>query len=349
MIATQPSKPVVRPRGKPPRPWWDYEEELARQKQQARHELAELRQQHTQDLGILLSEQVKMREQMMELAGTRDDEAGGASATGGLAAALASTASEAQALHLSLLEKQNGSLKAEAQAARADAAEARRALEQHGEQERGELARLRAEVMAAAGQLKTRPTAAQRSEPAAPTPEARSRPQAAPSSNELHLRDEQARLRRQLEATQAELAAARKALKRARSAQRASGAGGEHVSGGAGGGGRTGDGGGGGGGADGGGGSGGAECGAAAAAALQATAWGKEAELDAARAECARLQAAEEKLGETLATLQAERLKEREAARRHLASAEAGRAAAAAQARLGVGVGLGLGLGVGVG
>ena len=27
MIATQPSKPVVRPRGKPPRPWWDYEEE----------------------------------------------------------------------------------------------------------------------------------------------------------------------------------------------------------------------------------------------------------------------------------------------------------------------------------
>ena len=54
MIATQPSKPVVRPRGKPPRPWWDYEEELARQKQQARHELAELRQQHTQDLGILL-------------------------------------------------------------------------------------------------------------------------------------------------------------------------------------------------------------------------------------------------------------------------------------------------------
>ena len=162
MIATQPSKPVVRPRGKPPRPWWDYEEELARQKQQARHELAELRQQHTQDLGILLSEQVKMREQMMELAGTRDDGAGGASATGGLAAALASTASEAQALHLSLLEKQNGSLKAEAQAARADAAEARRALEQHGEQERGELARLRAEVMAAAGQLKTRPTAAQR-------------------------------------------------------------------------------------------------------------------------------------------------------------------------------------------
>ena len=349
MIATQPSKPVVRPRGKPPRPWWDYEEELARQKQQARHELAELRQQHTQDLGILLSEQVKMREQMMELAGTRDDGAGGASATGGLAAALASTASEAQALHLSLLEKQNGSLKAEAQAARADAAEARRALEQHGEQERGELARLRAEVMAAAGQLKTRPTAAQRSAPAAPTPEARSRPQAAPASDELHLRDEQARLRRQLEATQAELAAARKALKRARSAQRASGAGGEHVSGGAGGGGRTGDGGGGGGGADGGGGGGGAEGGAAAAAALQATAWGKEAELDAARAECARLQAAEEKLGETLATLQAERLKEREAARRHLASAEAGRAAAAAQARLGVGVGLGLGVGVGVG
>ena len=227
MIATQPSKPVVRPRGKPPRPWWDYEEELSRQKQQARHELAELRQQHTQDLGILLSEQVKMREQMMELAGTRDDGAGGASATGGLAAALASTASEAQALHLSLLEKQNGSLKAEAQAARADAAEARRALEQHGEQERGELARLRAEVMAAAGQLKTRPTAAQRSAPAAPTPEARSRPQAAPNSDELHLRDEQARLRRQLEATQAELAAARKALKRARSAQRASG-GGEH-------------------------------------------------------------------------------------------------------------------------
>lgn len=278
MIATQPSKPVVRPRGKPPRPWWDYEEELARQKQQARHELAELRQQHTQDLGILLSEQVKMREQMMELAGTRDDGAGGASAPGGLAAALASTASEAQALHLSLLEKQNGSLKAEAQAARADAAEARRALEQHGEQERGELARLRAEVVAAAGQLKTRPTAAQRSAPAAPTPEARSRPQAAPASDELHLRDEQVRLRRQLEATQAELAAARKALKRARGAQRASG-GGEHFSGGAGGGGRTGD--SGGGGADGG---GGAEGGAAAAPALQATAWGKEAELDAARA-----------------------------------------------------------------
>ena len=204
MIATQPSKPVVRPRGKPPRPWWDYEEELARQKQQARHELAELRQQHTQDLGILLSEQVKMREQMIELAGTRDDGAVGASAPGGLAAALASTASEAQALHLSLLEKQNGSLKAEAQAARADAAEARRALEQHGEQERGELARLRAEVVAAAGQLKTRPTAAQRSAPAAPTPEARSRPQTAPGSDELHLRDEQVRLRRQLEATQAE-------------------------------------------------------------------------------------------------------------------------------------------------
>ena len=51
MIATQPSKPVARPRGKPPRPWWDYEEELARQKQQARHELAELRQQVMEAVG----------------------------------------------------------------------------------------------------------------------------------------------------------------------------------------------------------------------------------------------------------------------------------------------------------
>lgn len=210
MVATPPAGPAVRPRGKPPRPWWDYEEELARHKQQAKRELAELRQQHTQDLSILLNEQVKLREQMMELAGTRDDGAGGASAVGGassvggLAAALASTASEAQSLHLSLLEKQNGSLKAEALAARADAAETRRALEQHGEMERGELARLRADVVAAAGQLKTRPAAAQRGAPPPPTPDPRSRPQAAAASDAQHLRDEQERLRRQLEATQAE-------------------------------------------------------------------------------------------------------------------------------------------------
>ena len=205
MLATQPAGPAVRPRGKPPRPWWDYEEELARHKQQAKRELAELRQQHTQDLGILLNEQVKLREQMMELAGTGGDGAGGASAVGGLAAALASTASEAQTLHLSLLEKQNGALKAEALAARADAAEARRALEQHGEQERGELARLRADVVVAASQLKARPAAGQRGAPPPPTSEPRSRPQVAAAADE-HLRDGQERLRRQLEATQAELA-----------------------------------------------------------------------------------------------------------------------------------------------
>ena len=209
MLATQPAGPAVRPRGKPPRPWWDYEEELARHKQQAKRELAELRQQHTQDLGILLNEQVKLREQVMELAGTGADGAGGASAVGGLAAALASTASEAQALHLSLLEKQNGALKVEALAARADAAETRRALEQHGEQERGELARLRADVVVAAGQLKTnqsRPAAAPRGAPPPPASDPRSRPRVAAAADEQHLRDGQERLRRQLEATQAELA-----------------------------------------------------------------------------------------------------------------------------------------------
>ena len=212
MLGTPPAGPVARPRGKPPRPWWDYEEELARHKQQAKRELAELRQQHTHDVGILLNEQVKLREQLMELAGTRDDGAGGAggadgaSAVVGLAAALASTASEAQALHLSLLEKQNGSLKAEALAARADAAETRRALEQHGEQERGELDRLRADVLVAAGQLKqTRPAAAQRGgAPPPPTLDPRSRPQFAAAADEQHMRDEQERLRRQLEATQAQ-------------------------------------------------------------------------------------------------------------------------------------------------
>ena len=214
---------AVRPRGKPPRPWWDYEEELARVKLAAKRDLSELRERHTQDLGILLNEQVQLREQMMTLAGARDDGTGGAPTVGGLAAALASTANEAQALHLSLLEKQNGSLKAEALAANANARNARKALEQHGEQERAELARLRAAVVVAAAQLKASPAAAQRTPPT-PTPTPPGRPAALPrraeaaargggtsprsvavvASDEGHQhREEQARLRRQLEATQA--------------------------------------------------------------------------------------------------------------------------------------------------
>ena len=73
MIATQPSKPVVRPRGKPPRPWWDYEEELARQKQQARrHYLRaikldpELRDTHL-NLAVLLEAEGDLEEAKVHL------------------------------------------------------------------------------------------------------------------------------------------------------------------------------------------------------------------------------------------------------------------------------------------
>ena len=66
---------------------------------------AKLRERHTQDVGILLSEQVKMRDQILECVGTPLSGTDPDAVARWFAAELASTASEAQGQQIELLER----------------------------------------------------------------------------------------------------------------------------------------------------------------------------------------------------------------------------------------------------
>ena len=220
-------RPSAKPPNKPtkPRPWWDYEEEIARLKFSMQSDAAKLRERHTQDVGILLNEQVKLRDQILELSGKPLSGTDPEAIAQWFAAALASTASEAQGQQIQLLEKSVASLKAELHGAKMAAAEARRALEQHGEMERAELARLRSDIVATAG-----PAAAAAAGASAGAPRTKAAPPArvkeasrvggrvAPTqtgageaAEELAAQLEQ--LRRQLGAAEAELGASRRQVR----------------------------------------------------------------------------------------------------------------------------------------
>jgi hypothetical protein len=137
---------------KVPKPWWEYEEALARLAFELRGEAAAQRAAHTNDLGILLQQQLALRARIDELQNAVDSGGGGStlalSAAGGgggrgrLAAAVAETASDAQALQLSLLERGAASLRLEADGAR----ESAEAAEREALAASAELARLHSQL-----------------------------------------------------------------------------------------------------------------------------------------------------------------------------------------------------------
>ena len=83
---------------RPPKAWWEYEEQLARLAYDLKTEAANARSLHTRDLGILLQQQLVLRGRVDELLSVE----GGGSATNGdrLATAVAATAQEATELQL---------------------------------------------------------------------------------------------------------------------------------------------------------------------------------------------------------------------------------------------------------
>ena len=137
----------------PAKPWWEYEEQLARLAYDLKAEAASARALHTRDLGILLQQQLALRGRVDELhtAFDHDETAGPGIATrvkaGGpagdkLASAVAATAQEATELQLTLLERGAASLRGEADAAKAEA-EAARA---DASEKAAEIARLHAQL-----------------------------------------------------------------------------------------------------------------------------------------------------------------------------------------------------------
>ena len=137
---------------KAPKPWWEYEEALARLAFELRGEAAAQRAAHTNDLGILLQQQLALRARIDELQNAVDSGDGGrtlalsgSAAAGGrgrLAAAVAETASDAQALQLSLLERGAASLRLEADGAQ----ESAEAAEREALAASAELARLHSQL-----------------------------------------------------------------------------------------------------------------------------------------------------------------------------------------------------------
>ena len=136
---------------KVPKPWWEYEEALARLAFELRGEAAAQRAAHTNDLGILLQQQLALRARIDELQNAVDSGGGGSTlalsgaAAGGrgrLAAVVAETASDAQALQLSLLERGAASLRLEADGAR----ESAEAAEREALAASAELARLHSQL-----------------------------------------------------------------------------------------------------------------------------------------------------------------------------------------------------------
>ena len=112
---------------RPPKAWWEYEEQLARQAYELRAEAANAKTLHTRDLGILLQQQLVLRGRVDELhqAFELGETGGGGPNADRLASAVAETAKEATELQLHLLERGAASLRQEADAAKADADEAR--------------------------------------------------------------------------------------------------------------------------------------------------------------------------------------------------------------------------------
>ena len=106
----------------PPKPWWEYEEQLARLAFELRGEAAAQRTAHTKDLGILLQQQLALRSRVDEMALAFNQYEGAFDTPDGrgrsrLAAAVAETANDAQALQLTLLERGAASLRLEADSA----------------------------------------------------------------------------------------------------------------------------------------------------------------------------------------------------------------------------------------
>ena len=118
---------------KPPKPWWEYEEALARLAYDLKAEAAAAKAAHTRDLGILLQQQLALRGRLDELS-TAFDKGEGATAENRLtrlgrddrlAASVAETAKDATELQLALLERGAASLRQEAEAAKDEADAAR--------------------------------------------------------------------------------------------------------------------------------------------------------------------------------------------------------------------------------
>ena len=166
---------------KAPKPWWEYEEALARLAFELRGEAAAQRAAHTNDLGILLQQQLALRARIDELQNAVDSGDGGrtlalsgSAAAGGrgrLAAAVAETASDAQALQLSLLERGAASLRLEADGAR----ESAEAAEREALAASAELARLHSQLAQLTKRLHAAEAAAARGGNSSSSPHAVSR------------------------------------------------------------------------------------------------------------------------------------------------------------------------------